>query len=98
MDGVVDLTFEAHGDSEARGDSDNLPTVAGRGWLAAIDAVTFSQNLWIEAPLERGPVQYLNNHEPGHHRPEFKDSDDPATKRHLYRLWHRAEGGTSYDG
>jgi len=40
----------------------------------------------------------LDNHELGHHRPEFKDSDDPATKRHLYRLWHRAEGGISFDG
>jgi len=66
--------------------------------LAAIDEVTSSQDLWIEAPLERGQIQYLNNHELGHYRSEFEDSDDPATKRHLYRLWHRAEGGINYDG
>ena len=47
---------------------------------------------------ERGQIQYLNNHEPGHYRSEFEDSDDPATKRHLYRLWHRTEGGINYDG
>ncbi len=66
--------------------------------LAAIDGVTLSQDLWIEAPLERGQIQYLNNHELGHYRSAFEDSDDPATKRHLYRLWHRTEGGINYDG
>lgn len=66
--------------------------------LVAIDEVTSSQDLWIEAPLERGQIQYLNNHELGHYRSEFEDSDDPATKRHLFRLWHRVEGGINYDG
>ena len=40
----------------------------------------------------------LANHELGHYRSEFEDGDDPATKRHLYRLWHRSEGGVNYDG
>ena len=66
--------------------------------LAAVDDITSSPDLWIEAPLERGQIQYLNNHELGHYRSEFEDSDDPATKRHLYRLWHRNEGGINYDG
>ena len=66
--------------------------------LAAVDEVTSSAELWIEAPLERGQVQYLNNHELGHYRSEFEDSDDPAKKRHLYRLWHRSEGAINYDG
>ena len=66
--------------------------------LGAVDDVTSSADLWIEAPLERGQVQYLNNHELGHYRSEFEDSDDPATKRHLYRLWHRSDGGINYDG
>ena len=66
--------------------------------LRAVDDVTSSADLWIEAPLERGQVQYLNNHELGHYRSEFEDGDDPATKRHLYRLWHRSEGGVNYDG
>ena len=36
--------------------------------LDAIDEVTASEDLWIEAPLSRGDVQYLNNHELGHYR------------------------------
>ena len=66
--------------------------------LKAVDEVTSAADLWIEAPLERGQIQYLNNHELGHYRSHFVDDDDSAKKRHLYRLWHRAEGDRSYDG
>ncbi|MGI9484992.1 MAG: TauD/TfdA family dioxygenase [Geminicoccaceae bacterium] len=66
--------------------------------LEAVDRVTTAEDLWVEAPLRRGQVQYLNNHELGHYRSEFFDGDDPAKKRHLYRLWHRADGGRTYDG
>jgi len=66
--------------------------------LAAIDEVSAAEDLWVEAPLERGQVQYLNNHELGHYRSDFTDSDDPKKKRHLYRLWHREEGRITYDG
>lgn len=66
--------------------------------LQAVDRVTSADDLWIEAPLERGQVQYLNNHELGHYRSEFIDGEDPARKRHLYRLWHRSEGDRTYDG
>ena len=66
--------------------------------LQAIDRVTSADDLWVEAPLKRGQVQYLNNHELGHYRSEFVDGDDPAKKRHLYRLWNRSEGDRTYDG
>ena len=66
--------------------------------LKAVDHVTTADDLWIEAPLQRGQVQYLNNHELAHYRSEFVDGGDPAKKRHLYRLWHRADGDRSYDG
>jgi hypothetical protein len=66
--------------------------------LDAIDGVCASEDLWFEAPLERGQIQYLNNHEVGHYRSAFEDSDEPERKRHLYRLWHRESGSTSYDG
>ncbi len=66
--------------------------------LEAVDTVTSASDLWIEAPLARGQVQYLNNHELGHYRSTFVDSDDPSKKRHLYRLWHRLEGDRTYDG
>jgi len=66
--------------------------------LDAIDEVCAAEDLWYEAPLERGQVQYLNNHEVGHYRSAFEDYDDPGRKRHLYRLWHREAGSTAYDG
>jgi hypothetical protein len=66
--------------------------------LDAIDEVCAAEDLWFEGPLQRGQVQYLNNHEVGHYRSAFEDHDDPERKRHLYRLWHRAAGDSSYDG
>jgi hypothetical protein len=66
--------------------------------LDAIDDISASEDLWFEAPLQRGQIQYLNNHEVGHYRSEFKDFDEPERKRHLYRLWHREAGSASYDG
>jgi alpha-ketoglutarate-dependent taurine dioxygenase len=66
--------------------------------LDAIDEVCGAKDLWFEGPLQRGQVQYLNNHEVGHYRSAFEDHDDPQYKRHLYRLWHRETGDSSYDG
>jgi alpha-ketoglutarate-dependent taurine dioxygenase len=66
--------------------------------LDAIDEVCDAQDLWFEAQLQRGQIQYLNNHEIGHYRSAFEDHDDPELKRRLYRLWHREAGDTSYDG
>ena len=57
-----------------------------------------SEEIWYEAPLERGQIQYLNNHEVGHYRSAFRDHDDPDKKRHLFRLWHRERGSACYDG
>lgn len=66
--------------------------------LDAIDEVSSAEDLWFEGPLQRGQFQYLNNHEVGHYRSEFVDFDEPELKRHLYRLWHRDSGSSSYDG
>jgi len=66
--------------------------------LDAIDEVCAAEDLWYEAPLQRGQVQYLNNHEVGHYRSAFEDFDEPELKRHLYRLWHRESGSSSYEG
>jgi len=68
------------------------------GALDAIDEITSSPDLWVEAPLTRGQVQYLNNRELGHYRSDFVDHDDQSKKRHLFRLWHRNFGSTHYDG
>jgi len=66
--------------------------------LDAIDEVCAAADLWYEAPLQRGQIQYLNNHEVGHYRSAFEDYEEPERKRHLYRLWHREAGTSSYDG
>lgn len=66
--------------------------------LDAIDAVCADQDLWFEAAIERGQIQYLNNHEVGHYRSDFVDHPDPEKRRHLFRLWHRDEGSACYDG
>lgn len=66
--------------------------------LDAIDDICAAEDLWFEAPLQRGQIQYLNNHEIGHYRSAFEDYNDPGRKRHLYRLWHRSDGDSSYDG
>ena len=66
--------------------------------LDAIDEICAAADLWYEAPLQRGQIQYLNNHEVGHYRSAFEDHDEPERKRHLYRLWHREAGSTNYDG
>ena len=66
--------------------------------LDAIDEVCAAPDLWLEATLQRGQIQYLNNREIGHYRSAFDDFDDPERKRHLYRLWHRETGDRSYDG
>lgn len=66
--------------------------------LDAIDEVCADPDLWFEAPLQSGQVQYLNNHEIGHYRSAFEDHADEDKKRHLYRLWHREAGDSSYDG
>jgi hypothetical protein len=66
--------------------------------IAAIEEVTLASDLWIEAPLERGQIQYLNNHETVHYRSNFIDYNDPTKKRDLCRLWHRIKGNQTYDG
>ena len=66
--------------------------------LDAIDQVCAADDLWYEAPLERGQIQYLNNHEIGHYRSAFEDFEEAERKRHLYRLWHREAGSPTYDG
>ena len=66
--------------------------------LGVADEICSDEELWYEAPLSRGDIQYLNNHEVGHYRSAFEDFEEPERKRHLYRLWHRDSGTPGYDG
>ncbi|MFQ5955561.1 MAG: TauD/TfdA family dioxygenase [Kiloniellales bacterium] len=66
--------------------------------LTAFRALAADPEFWIELPLERGQLQYLNNRDVAHYRGGFTDHPDPALKRHLIRTWHRDWGQPSYDG
>jgi len=66
--------------------------------LESLAKVFISPDLWIEDPLERGQLQFLNNLELVHFRSHFKDHENPECKRHLYRTWHRDSEARSYDG
>ena len=69
-----------------------------RDAVAALEEVANSPELWFELPIERGQLQFLNNHTIAHYRSEFKDDEDPKRKRHLVRTWHRQQGLPTYDG
>ncbi len=66
--------------------------------LESFTHVVSSPDLWIEDPLQRGQLQFLNNLGLVHFRSHFKDHKDSDCKRHLYRTWHRDYGARKYDG
>jgi alpha-ketoglutarate-dependent taurine dioxygenase len=66
--------------------------------LNAVEEVLCASDMWLEAPLERGQLQYLNNLDIGHYRSGFTDSAASQARRHLYRTWHRDVGQQTYDG
>jgi alpha-ketoglutarate-dependent taurine dioxygenase len=66
--------------------------------LACLEAILGREDRWVELALERGQVQYVNNLDCAHYRSAFTDSDDPARRRHLVRVWYRLRGGRAYDG
>jgi alpha-ketoglutarate-dependent taurine dioxygenase len=68
----------------------------GRDALDAMSAIMNSPAHWVEFTIERGQLQYLNNRLFAHSRTPFRDADEPEGKRHLIRLWNRAEGGQTF--
>lgn len=48
-----------------------------------------AEELTADLPFEKGDLQILNNHVTVHSRRPYEDWDDPAKKRHLFRLWLR---------
>ena len=66
--------------------------------LDAVEEVSNAGELWYEAPIERGQMQFLSNHELGHYRSTFEDHANPEIKRHLFRTWHRNSGRRTFDG
>lgn len=70
----------------------------GRDALAAMREIADSPTLWAELVIEKGQVQYLNNHQFAHSRTSFRDAEEADHKRHLIRLWHREDGLRSFHG
>jgi alpha-ketoglutarate-dependent taurine dioxygenase len=70
----------------------------GRDALAAMRAIVDAPELCAEFVIERGQIQYLNNHQFAHSRTEFRDAPEPSLKRHMVRLWHRDEGRRTFHG
>lgn len=68
---------------------DGVPriTAAHQKALDTFDQVVrrpeLAHNMW----LEPGDLQLINSHTTLHSRTDFTDSDDPAKKRLLFRLW-----------
>lgn len=55
--------------------------------LDSFDRMLQRADLCYHMRLEKGDVQWLNNHCVLHSRTEYVDHPDPAHKRHLLRLW-----------
>jgi alpha-ketoglutarate-dependent taurine dioxygenase len=69
-----------------------------RGALAAMRALLDSPELCVEFTIERGQVQFINNRQFAHSRRDFTDAPEPHLKRHMIRLWTRAEGRRAFHG
>ncbi|MCH9670516.1 MAG: TauD/TfdA family dioxygenase [Gammaproteobacteria bacterium] len=64
----------------------------------AITEVVSDPSLYCDFTIEPGQLQFVNNRFCGHGRTAYTDHSDPARKRLLLRLWHRAWGRRSYSG
>ncbi len=66
--------------------------------LDAIDAVLEEPGLGKVFTFERGRIQMVNIRRLGHRRTAYTDSNDPALKRHLIRIWLRNYDRPFYHG
>ncbi len=66
--------------------------------LRVLCVVVADESLWAQFRMERGQIQFLNNHWCAHFRSAFQDDAGEGTRRLLVRSWHRAWGSGDYDG
>ena len=52
-----------------------------------VDELAYDPRLKLDMDFQPGDIQLVNNLIALHTRTEYEDWDDPAKKRHLYRLW-----------
>lgn len=58
--------------------------------MGLVESIANAPSFHVEMNFESGDIQFLNNARVLHAREAFDDSDDPAERRHLLRLWLRA--------
>lgn len=72
--------------SQLRTDTPRL-TEADHRALDIIQDLAETDEFRFDMVLERGDMQFVNNHALIHSRTHFEDFDEPERKRHLLRLW-----------
>ncbi|WP_428535789.1 TauD/TfdA family dioxygenase [Rhodopila sp.] len=72
--------------SQLRDDTPRL-TEADHRALDIIQDLAETDAFRFDMVLERGDMQFVNNHVLVHSRTHFQDFDEPERKRHLLRLW-----------
>jgi len=60
--------------------------------LDLFDSLANDPSLYVRMRLEVGDMQFIYNHSQLHDRMGFVDSEDPAQRRHMLRLWLSPEG------
>jgi hypothetical protein len=78
--------------SQLRSDTPRLTDLDHRA-LDIIQDLAETDEFRFDMVLERGDMQFVNNHVLIHSRTHFEDFDEPARKRHLLRLWLSIPGG-----
>jgi hypothetical protein len=78
--------------SQARTDTPRLTDLDHRA-LDIIQDLAETDEFRFDMVLERGDMQFLNNHVLIHSRTHFEDFEEPERKRHLLRLWLSVPGG-----
>ena len=72
--------------SQLRDDTPRLSEADHRA-LDIIQDLAETDEFRFDMVLERGDMQFVNNHVLVHSRTHFQDFDEPERKRHLLRLW-----------
>lgn len=63
--------------------------------MALLESIANDPSFHLEMDFEPGDVQLLNNARILHAREAYEDDDDPASRRHLLRLWLAAHAFAS---
>ncbi|MCJ0764495.1 TauD/TfdA family dioxygenase [Variovorax terrae] len=66
--------------------------------LECLEHILRRDEMSIEYRIERGEMQFVNNHWTAHARSAFEDEVNPKYRRHLVRSWYREQGRPTYDG